>query len=118
MTLEGACKGLEQVRSCTSQKQKLTRSQSPLAIPEEKRLGWIWQDPDQNLEGKVFAKRFWLQQKNKIRVSRVSSVCGSTLPVAKKSASIHMQSTRCAPILLGHSLNKNVALATSLLENF
>ncbi len=41
-----------------------------------KRLGWIWRDPDQNLEDKVVAKRFGLQQKNKIRVIDDCSVCG------------------------------------------
>ena len=43
---------------------------------EEERLGCIWRDPVQNLDGKVVAKRFGLQQKNKIRVIDDCSVGG------------------------------------------
>ena len=42
---------------------------------EEERLGWIWRDPDQGLEGKVVAKCFGLQQKTKIRVIDDCSIC-------------------------------------------
>ena len=82
----------------------------------EERLGWIWRDPDQNLEGKVVAKRFGLQQKNKIRVIDDCSVCGLNAACGIKERFKYMQSARYAPTLLGYSLNKKVALATRLLE--
>ena len=64
---------------------------------EEERLGWIWRDPDQNLEGKVVAKRFGLQQKNKIRVIDDCSVCGLNAACGiKERFKIHAIDEMCA----------------------
>ncbi len=77
-TLKTLAKGLN--KSILSQVQntesdKVAKSTWATTLDEEK-LGWIWHDPDQNLEGKVVAKRFGLQQKPKIRVIDDCSVCG------------------------------------------
>ena len=64
---------------------------------EEERLGWIWRDPDQNLEDKVFAKRFGLQQKNKIRVIDDCSLCGLHAACGvKERFKIHAIDEMCA----------------------
>ena len=48
-------------KSCrTFRTRSLTMLQLQATMLEEERLGWIWRDPDQNLEGKVVAKRFRL----------------------------------------------------------
>ena len=74
-TLKVLAKGLN--KSVFAQVKNTEVAESTWATTlEEGRLGWIWRDPVQNLEGKVVAKRFGLQQKNKIRVIDDCSVCG------------------------------------------
>ena len=64
---------------------------------EEEKLGWIWRDPDQKLDNKVIAKRFGLQQKNKIRVIDDCSVCGLNAACGvKERFKIHAIDEMCA----------------------
>ena len=64
---------------------------------EEEKLGWIWRDPDQELDNKVIAKRFGLQQKNKIRVIDGCSVCGLNAACGvKERFKIHAIDEMCA----------------------
>ena len=64
---------------------------------EEEKLGWIWRDPDQELDNKVIAKRFGLQQKNKIRVIDDCSVCGLNAACGvKERFKIHAIDEMCA----------------------
>ena len=76
---------------------------------EEERLGWIWRDPDQNLEGKVVAKRFRLQQKHKIGVVYDCSVSGLNAACGEKECfKIHSIDKMCAYI--ARPFSKCVAL--------
>ena len=64
---------------------------------EEEKLGWIWRDQDQSLDNKVIAKRFGLQQKNKIRVIDDCSVCGLNAACGvKERFKIHAIDEMCA----------------------
>ena len=64
---------------------------------EGERLGWIWRDPVQHLDGKVVAKRFGLQQKYKIRVIDDCSVCGLNAACGiKERFKIHVIDEMCA----------------------
>ena len=75
---------------------------------EEERLGWIWRDPDQNLEDKVVAKRFGLQQKNKIRVIDDCSVCGlNAACCVKERFKIHAIDEMCAYVAWVFSKQKS-----------
>ena len=75
---------------------------------EEERLGWIWRDPDQSLEGKVVAKRFGLQQKNKIRVIHDCSLCGLNAACGKKERfKMHAIDEMCAYVAWVFSKQKS-----------
>ena len=83
---------------------------------EEERLGWIWRDPDQNLEDKVVAKRFGLQQKNKIRVIDDCSVCGLNAACGvKERFKIHAIDEMCAYVAWVFSINRRAARASKSL---
>jgi len=79
-------------------KDKISTSTWETTLDEEK-PGWIWRDPDQSLNGKVAAKRFGLQQKNKIRVIDDCSVCGLNAACGvKERFKIHAIDEMCAYI--------------------
>ena len=60
------------------------------ATKEEIEKGWPWVDADQELEGKVVAKRFGLVQKSKTRVIDDFSICGlNTACGLKEKFKIH-----------------------------
>ena len=77
-TLKLLAKGLNQ--AIYSQVKNMTKDDISISTwnttLEEEQRGWIWRDPDQGLADKVVAKRFGLQQKNKVRVIDDCSVCG------------------------------------------
>lgn len=100
-TLKLLAKGLN--KSILSQVQSTVKDEISTSTWEttldEERRGWIWRDPDQSLNDKVAAKRFGLQQKNKIRVIDDCSVCGLNAACGvKERFKIHAIDEMCAYI--------------------
>ena len=66
---------------------------------DEEKLGWIWRDPDQNLEGKVVAKRLDFNRRLRFESPMTAAFVGLMQLVVSRNVSRYTPLTKCAYVV-------------------